>query len=233
MKQYGIILALGVLATGCVVEGNGNVVSEERHAPAFDSVELSMDVETYLEISDRYGISVTCDSNLLSKIDTKVRNGKVEIDTDSFRYLDDSGECFVTVQAPAFYSVVVNGSGDLFYSVAAPSTRLIAKVHGSGKIIVGGIDSDQVDVLVDGSGSVSLSGVAGNLQAKTKGSGDIWASALLAETVEVTTRASGDGRVFASKHVTATTHGSGDITVYGAPQSRDTDSHGSGRVRFE
>jgi hypothetical protein len=232
MKRYGILLALGVMATACGIEGNGNIVSEERYAPPFDSVELSMDMETYLEISDTYGISVTCDSNLLSKIDTDVRGGKVEIDGNIFLDIDD-GDCFVTVRAPSFYSVEVRGSGDLYYDVAAPTARFFADVLGSGSIVVGGIDSDQVDVLVIGSGSVTLSGVAGNLQAETEASGDIWASQLLAETVKVTARASGESLVFASQHVTATTHGSGDITVYGDPLTRDADSHGSGRVRFE
>lgn len=71
------------------------------------------------------------------------------------------------------------------------------------------------------------------MNAKTEGSGDIWARGLLAEGVDASSYGSGDIELYASTSVVASTHGSGDITIYGAPAASDVSTEGSGDVRFE
>lgn len=139
MKHIPMVLALGLLALGCGIEGNGNIISEERAVREFDGVELSVSVDTYLEISDIYQVSITCDSNLVSRINTSEKDGTLEI--ASSRLINAGSECFVTVHAPYFDRVVVNGSGNLQYDAAAPVESFSARVNGSGEVGITGIDS--------------------------------------------------------------------------------------------
>jgi hypothetical protein len=231
MKHFTMVLALGLLVGGCGVEGNGDIISESRSVGEFEGVQLSVDIDTNLEVADFYEVSITCDSNLVHRIDTSVSSGTLEIDTS--RLIDAGSDCFVTVQAPYFDHIVVNGSGDLQYDAAAPVEILNARVNGSGGIAIGGIESDKVNSRVAGSGEIVLSGSSRTLEAKIEGSGDIWARGLLAETAKADTYGSGDIELFASKEIDASTHASGDISVYGDPEIVDVSTDGSGRVRFK
>lgn len=231
MKHIPIVLTLGLLASGCGINGNGNIISEVRSVREFEGVELSVSVDTYLEVSDIYAVTITCDSNLVSRINTTVNDRVLEIDTS--RWIDAGSECFFTVEAPYFDRLVVNGSGDLQYDAAAPVESIYARVNGSGDLGITGIDSDHVSSAVAGSGTISLSGTTHTMKARTDGSGDIWARELLAKSVDAATHGSGDIEVYASIEVVASTHGSGDITVYGAPASTDVSTEGSGDVRFK
>jgi hypothetical protein len=232
MKNYVMVLALGLLATGCI-EGNGDIISEDRHIGEFDGVELSVGIDAHIETSDSYALSITCDSNLVSRIDTTVSNGTLEISADTWRGLDASGGCFVSIYAPAIQRVVTFASGDLFYDAAAPVAEFYARTSGSGTVSVTGIESDEVISITEGSGDIVLSGTTRDSRIRSEGSGDIWSRNLLTETAKATTNGSGELEVFASESVVARTNGSGDITIYGAPTSIDVDSNGSGDIRFE
>ena len=78
-----------------------------------------------------------------------------------------------------------------------------------------------------------MSGSVEQLAVDLHGSGDIKAFDLAAKVATVKISGSGDAKVNVSKHLKATTSGSGSVLYKGHPENVDRDKSGSGEIRAE
>ena len=102
--------------------------------------------------------------------------------------------------------------------------------NGSGRIHLGQVRGERVNVAVNGSGSISASGSVQRLDANVNGSGDINLAPLSSDIAYLSSNGSGDIDATASGEVNARASGSGRITVHGAPARRTLSGN---RVRVE
>ena len=104
------------------------------------------------------------------------------------------------------------------------------EIHGSGDARVRGLDQREFEASIDGSGSLDLQGKTYSVDIDVHGSGDVDAGDLRAGDVEVSIDGSGDVRVYASKTLDVSSHGSGDVTYSGSPGNVAENIQGSGSV---
>lgn len=105
-------------------------------------------------------------------------------------------------------------------------------VEGSGEVVVEGVQQDELEVMLTGSGTVIASGTVGHIDVRLTGSGDVDARNLVAARADVALTGSGDAQVQATDAVRAHLAGSGDIVVHGAPARRHDSVTGSGDIRY-
>jgi hypothetical protein len=84
-----------------------------------------------------------------------------------------------------------------------------------------------------GSGQIKSSGSCKVLSADLTGSGDLDAQHLASDQVTVNLKGSGTTNVFARRSAELTLHGSGDIRVFGNPDTRNVSRTGSGEVTWD
>ena len=179
-----IVIALCAVATlsSCTIivdciEGNGDIKSEERTVSSFTAIanETSFHV-VYIKGSET-NITVEAESNILPYIETRVNGGALEIRTVSgTRCLRCGTQPVITVTAPLISELVNAGSGDMVAGdLEGENVKLI--VSGSGDISAGVIEGDDIEVVISGSGDIITDVVtASTFKATLTGSGGITTS---------------------------------------------------------
>ena len=188
-------------------EGSGHAVSVARHVPPFTAVSLAGSNLVAVRVGGPRAVVVHGDDTLVGLVTTGVRGGVLVIDDrGSFR-----------TKAPMSVDVTV------------PTLASLA-LDGSGRISVDGVNAPRFAVRLPGSGTVTVSGTTGRLDARLGGSGDIELGGLTARDATAAVGGSGTILVHATRSLDATVTGSGVVTYFGRPASVTTHVSGSGVV---
>ena len=206
MRHLLVVLALGLSLTSCVfvngrpygldfdrrtrLQGSGQSAEESRDPGDFHAVELGVPAEVHVVVGDGPRVVLRGDDNLLSKVETEVRNGRLEIETARGYRLRFRDGLSLEIHCPQLTSFEVEGSGDVRVEAidaehlrlsiegsgtvvaAGTATALDASIEGSGELRLGELRSREASVSIEGSGEVDLS-VAERLRYSIEGSGDI------------------------------------------------------------
>lgn len=137
------------------------------------------------------------------------------------------GRATVRVTMPSPKSLVLAGSGGIAAQSMASDAE--ATIAGSGRIDVGNLAADKLELNVVGSGSFGAGGSASTLDLTIAGSGNVEARALQVDTADISIAGSGDAEFSSDGTVEASIAGSGDVTVYGRASCK-VSSMGSGSL---
>jgi len=238
MKNLIIISAAIILVSSCnvingdMVTGNGNIRTEKRNTGNFTGIKASGSIDVEISNGDTYGVSVEDDDNILPYIITEVNNGILNVHyRDNTSINSDHGKVYIT--APKLDKIISSGSADIISQDIIKNSQQIKFIaSGSGDIKVGA-DAPEIDASVSGSGKVSLHGRTKDFTCQVSGSGDLICKDLQSENTTVSISGSGNAHVFASVHLSASVHGSGDIFYGGHPSNPEIHTSGSGSVQAE
>jgi hypothetical protein len=255
MKKGIIFIIPAIVAlTSCslfddCIEGNGNVVTEERSAEPITAIANSTSFQVIYVRDDDYSITVEAESNILPYIETKIKGGSLEVKTIRGTHcLRCSVTPVITVTAPFISELINSGSGDF---VADPLEGEEVKIisSGSGNIVAGEISTGDLRIIISGSGdvttdyavtesfSITLSGSgdldvigeAGNGKFIVSGSGSVYADEFSIDEARVTLSGSGSVHALVNVSLDAIISGSGNIYLYGDPEVSLIRT-GSGRI---
>jgi hypothetical protein len=189
--------------------GSGRAAVEERPVTGFDAISVSGGARLVLRQADHESLTVEADDNLLSQVESEVRDGRLFL---GWR----PGTSVTTTHA-------------LRFEVTA---RAVSTIVGTGGAQVDATDIDTPSLRVDVSGGARLraEGRADRLEVTAAGGGGYDGASLRSRSAVV--RASGGGWaiVDATEEVDASAHGGGWVSYAGAPRVRQ-DSTGGGWVR--
>ncbi|MBZ5707847.1 head GIN domain-containing protein [Nannocystis pusilla] len=217
---------------GCLpLEGNGDVVVEERALHGFDAVHNTTSIDVEIALADEDGVRIICDSNLVDDIEAYVDVDVLWIDSPGLRSLRPEGDCRVEVAVKRLLAVENSGSGhvEVLGEVAELSQILL---QGSGGLVVAELTAPTVEVRSTSSGELRIGGHVSDVSLESRGSGEIFTRELVAETVVVRSSGSAGIELTASELIDVRLTGSGVVHVWGEPEDRDIDRTGSGQVVF-
>ena len=226
-----IILLLPILffqACSFCVECEGPLVIEERITESFDAIVVKGSADVLLVHSTSPFVEVTAQESLLEMIETRVEGSTLIVSIDGCYRSREA----LSIRAGIHHPVLakVSGSGSIKGEEVLETEEIEIQVDGSGDIILH-LNAGFVNAVVRGSGDILLEGACDVFEAGVKGSGDIKAEALLARKVTATVNGSGDARVNATESLEAKINGSGDIRYAGNPEDLETRVNGSGDIR--
>lgn len=229
MLLLATIIVLGT--SGCYrtvsIEGNYDLVTETRQIDDFDEISLESFVDVEYVQADYYEVQVEAESNLVSFIETTVRNHNLTVEVYDNRNLREHYKITVTVFSPNLNEFNVSGSGD-FYCENLINEDFDVNISGSGNVAMG-IDTYDLNAKISGSGNMEFWGLAPDAKFTISGSGDIRAYDLEVEDCKTKISGSGDMHLWITQKLDISISGSGDIFYMGTP-TVDAKITGSGNI---
>ena len=230
--RLALLIVLGVVTlTSCrKVVGKGPHVTQQRSTGNFSGVELGVPGDLYYTPSTQFLVEITAQENILDVIQTDVDGGKLKIKVKHGVNLRSHESITVKISAPDLRTLGVNGSGNLHALVPYAPPSLDLYVNGSGDVQVAGITTSRLEAKISGSGKINVhDGDADYEDLAISGSGDINLAGVVAEEAKTSTSGSGDIRVHVTSKLDTKISGSGSVYYKGNPIIKMNVS-GSGRV---
>lgn len=200
--------AFGGSSSSSTVTGSGHAVVRARQVASFGAVELAGSVPVTVRIGTTRTVLVHGDDNLVSRITTRVEQGRLVVGTRPGSF---------ETRAP------------MYVEVTAPSLSALT-LSGSGVVTLDGIDARALTLALPGSGVVRASGKVDSLRVTLSGSGEAELGSLTARRVDASVSGSGMIAVRATDSLNASVSGSGAILYSGNPPHVLTNVTGSGAV---
>ncbi|MFL6846215.1 MAG: GIN domain-containing protein [Allosphingosinicella sp.] len=141
---------------------------------------------------------------------------------------DSAGPVKIALRTRELRTAAVVGSGGLDID-RVRGLRVDLSVSGNGRLNVAAIESDNLILGLLGGGRLTLAGRTKQLKASIQGSGDLAASALVADDALIAADTAGSIKVGVARTVKLTVDGPGDVEIVGNP-SCTVEAKGSGQV---
>lgn len=204
---------------GAGVRGSGNVVTESREVSGFDSIRVDYPANVFISQGSTESLTVKAEDNLLPGLKTEVNGNELRI-----FYTSKGGEHVNPTKAPVI-TITVKELSSLDFSSAGESTvegleseDLDVSLDGAGNVKLNGITVTNLDVSLSGAGSTTASGTADNLNVVISGFGSFNAKDLETSTADVNISGAGSASVWVEEELDATISGAGSVTYYGSPE---------------
>lgn len=235
MKTIKLIVlgafALLLSTTGCIedftIRGNGIEATEGRITPYFEKVKSEGSFDVHITNGDEHEIVITAESNILPYIETDVNGGTLRLHIRGLHHIKNHLPMKVFITTPYLEGIKQSGSGIVTTGYFSSDDMDII-VSGSGSIETA-VDAISVDALVSGSGSIFLSGDAVDADYTVSGSGTIDAHDLMIRDCEARISGSGNVRTSVERYLSAVISGSGNVYYNGSP-AIETHISGSGNL---
>jgi len=189
-------------------EGSGVPATQARDVGAFHGIDLAGSNNVVIRVGEKQSVFVKADDNLLDRVTTEVRSGKL-----------------VIANTPGSFTT----NSPMSVEVGVPSLDALT-LSGSGNIAVTGVEAESFDVNLPGSGTLTGDGTATGLDVTVDGSGMVQLTRLVATNVRADVSGSGSIFVTATESLDASVSGSGAILYTGSPQDVSRNVTGSGAI---
>ncbi|NQU34641.1 MAG: DUF2807 domain-containing protein [Bacteroidetes bacterium] len=234
MKKYkqlvlfvvpAILFSLSSCNFHCV-DAEGDIITDNRIVESFNGIDISIPANVKIIMGDEPGITITAPESYVNAITTSITRNKLIILGDVCKA--DNSDIVIEITTTAIEVVKVSGSANVYSDFHIKSENLELKVNGSGSISLS-IFTNDVDGDINGSGNIILNGTCQNIDVDINGSGDFKSLGLKSFRARVKISGSGKASVVAHNKLHATVHGSGEISYSGNPEISINIS-GSGEV---
>lgn len=218
---------------------SGNMVfaqkTETREVGSFESVSLSIHAKVFITQENSTSLKMKGDADDLEEIITVVEDGTLKIKrkkNKSWGWNNSFKNIEVYISSSQIKNLSISGSGNIEATSPIETSNAKYAISGSGNIFIEDLSGENIECHISGSGDINLKGDGiQKLEIHISGSGDVDAGYLKTENVDVHVSGSGNSKVYATKKLTARVAGSGDIFYRGKPESVDSKSAGSGRIK--
>lgn len=233
IKLTGVSAAalMAALYAASVTESMAKDITQSSDLTGFTKVQLNTSSDINIKIGSSYSIEMVGDEERIGNTILEIKGDtlKIKHKRGHFNY-NNSQDMVINVVMPSIEGMQINGSGDAEI-VGVNSASLDLGINGSGDMVVSG-KAEELDISINGSGDISMDEVDGkNVEISINGSGDVMFNGGTCQTLEIDIHGSGDveAKNMKCQDVNVEVSGSGNSEVY-ASNSLTFDSHGSGNV---
>jgi hypothetical protein len=206
--------------------------TEDRHLTGFNAVSISGSYDVYITQGATESVKVEAPDDEMDRIITEVQGGVLKVYNKRGDWNWSWGshkKTLVYVSIKDVNSIVLSGSGNVYFKEGISANTLKLRVSGSGDVF-GKLTVTTLEAGISGSGDMKLSGRADNTTVTVSGSGDYTAKELATVNTAIRVSGSGDATINVSQKLDASVSGSGDIRYTGGATQVATATHGSGSI---
>jgi hypothetical protein len=198
--------------TGDCITPSGELVKETRDVDSFKSVIVGGPSSTvHITQGTTNSLEIEATENVLAVIETTVEGDTLNIvSSQCIQTTIFSKPINIYITTPEVDGLTMAGSGKIVSSTGISSDDLNLILSGSGTIDLE-IDSEELETLLAGSGIIKLKGEATEHRTTLSGSGTIRAYDLVTNKTIVTISGSGNAYVYAIDELSTQVTGSGSI----------------------
>jgi len=232
MRRYSFTLILMMAFGICALAQN----RETRTVRDFDEISMRVGGKVLVTQGDKNEVILEGDEELLEKIETEVRGGRLNIKSKRnnwgwWRNGRNRGRLTVYVTVKELKGAYISGSGDIISQNTIKTDDFTASIAGSGDIEMD-LEAEYVESKISGSGNIELQGKTDRARLSISGSGKYMAEKLVAGDYYVSMSGSGRGSINVDGgDLDVRISGSGKIYYMGKPSSVNSSVSGSGSVR--
>lgn len=238
--HISILIFTAILLSACAEEnrwdcftGMGDVQSEMRSLPAFESIYTQDRIDLEYRFDSAWFIEVTFGENLLDHIHTEVVNGQLRLqNTATCNWVRDlSIKPSVVLHAPHFSHIENRGTGHIdFLDTLRVSTFTYEEYEANGEVnLLLYCDESSIE-LHTGRCKVQVSGLSGLSQIYSAGVGQLDAERLLSAITLVNNSSPQPMRVHSDGYLYAFIGRQGSICYAGNPSQIEVEREGSGAL---
>lgn len=211
------------------VKGDGNVVTKTRSISDYDHIKVKGSLKVTLVAGKEDKITIKSDKNLMEYIVTEQEGDLLKIYVKKGYYLRPSSGIKIAVPFEDISAVTLSGSGNITGKDIINSKDLDVILSGSGDISLA-VKTEDLSGVISGSGDIKLKGKSEYFEGKVSGSGDFEAFNLSTKNMKAYISGSGEIEITATESVEAKISGSGDVTYKGNAIIKSKKIAGSGSV---
>ncbi len=215
----GYVFSGNEFYVGPTQRGSGVMKSETREVQNFHAIEVSYPAEVFISQGATESLQVEADDNLLPGLQTRVRNGTLEI-----FYKVENGDA-VRPTKPVRITIVVKDLDEVDFESAGTieitgieTDSLSVSVSGAGELKLEDLVVKDLSVNLSGAGSMSASGTTEELDVNISGFGDFNGRDMQSKRATVNISGAGGASVRAEDQLFAQISGAGSIDYYGSPK---------------
>ena len=234
-KIYTILPALlfvsfAILLGGCddYITGSGKVITEERDAEPFHSIEVSGSFKIYLSQDEEHSLTLEADDNLMQYVESSVRNGKLYLSTKGIGFRNLQLAAYIT--APDLDQIKASGAVSIITEAPVDYPRLKIEASGAAKMDLE-LYSQKTEIVMSGAGKAYLSGECEEAYFRISGAANLNADKFYCRLVDVRISGAGKAKVNVEDDLTAKISGAGDISYRGNPSTINQSISGAGKIR--
>lgn len=212
---------------GGIIHGSGHLVSDCHPLPSFSYIQQQGSINVVLVKDSTYSVKVETDDNIIAYVQAEV-NGSVLTIKFKDNYLIKGDQTTVYVHCPYFVGAGVEGSGSISSADEFNLQQVNLQLDGSGSLNLQ-LAAVTVTNLLSGSGTVTVAGKANQVNNTVTGSGTITTANLDALNAVAVVRGSGCIYLQATSDLHVDIEGSGNVYYTGNPVVTEQ-INGSGNV---
>jgi hypothetical protein len=226
-----VVVSLSIFLSCRKVIGEGPVVTETRTVGNFTGISFETSGNVNFSVGSQYKVELQAQRNILDVLQTNIVNGVLHIDFKGDVRVKTHEDIIVNIIAPYADYFRLSGNGDMNIGGPYSAQNLSVMLSGSGNIYFQtAAVTEKIDAKVSGSGNISiLDGSAINEDLDITGSGNIELGGVVVQNATTHTSGSGDMKLSVSKKLDVNISGSGSVFYHGNPII-STHISGSGRV---
>jgi len=217
---FGILIfcSCNYVGGGKRVEGNGNVISQDRPTGKFHSIDVSGAINVYVKQDSQETVKVQADANLQELIEVREENGVLYISPRDNFNLDPSNDVIkVYVTAPLYRSLHVSGASNIFgENKLSSSETLDLDVTGASEIKLE-VKAPRINADLTGASSVTVAGETRDFNLQGSGASQVNCFDLLTENTTVDISGAFSAEVNASVKLDVSASGASEIKYKGSP----------------
>lgn len=200
------------------ITGSGNVITEIREIEEFHAIEVDYPAQVFVTQGSATSVEVEADDNLLPGLQTRVRNGTLEIfyKADGGQWVNPSKTVKVMIVVKELDEMSFGSAGDLKLE-GVESDKLQISVSGAGNLDLKDIDVNVLSIDLSGAGNVVASGDADDFNLEISGFGSFNGKDLHTKTADIEMSGAGSASIWVDDELDAQISGAGSVNYYGSP----------------
>jgi hypothetical protein len=210
-----------------VVQGDGNVVEQQRGASDFTRVIIRGNFQVYYSQSDNTELTVIADSNLHDHIRTEIKGDELVISTR--QPIRSRNDLRINISNPYLTFVEASAAAGFFSSYPLELQNLRLNCNAGARMDVSG-NFESLHVTQNAGAKVKLAGTAQNLEVTSNAGGTVDAMELESNFARVEANAGASISVNAAE-IEASANAGGSIRYSGDPSFRSMNTNAGGSIR--
>jgi len=201
------------------VRGSGHIITENRTASGFSSIDVSGAIDVYIKQDPTTSVKVEADDNILQYIEVHTDGSTLEIHTEDNIRLKPSHKIKVYVSNSEYKDLQVGGASSIRSENEITSADALNVDIGGASEGILEVNAPKVSVNVSGASKANIKGKTKDFEGGASGASEIRGFDLLTENADVDASGASNIEVYASVKIAGQASGASSVNYKGNAQA--------------
>lgn len=235
--SLGVLTAIIILLTSSCIHIGGiipsdNYITRNYKITEFNEIDASTvgNIQYTQSTDNTTSLEIYGPDNIVDLVEVAIHENTLLISMKKKRINNVKGMKLV-ISSPNLQALKIRGVGNATIENGLKTSTFKVENYGVGNVRINDLKCENVSVITQGVGNIELSGEAVNATLITEGVGNLKAEKLKCDNVDVRSEGVGNATCYATKSISATSKGIGNIRYKGDPEDKKINKAGIGSIK--